>query len=150
MSLQKWEMSDTSVAQRDQRQTDLVEELRQLTEDEPTETTQAQLRAAVNELFSLLPVQFEFKSCDDYLGDVTDEYPNWDTQVRTLRVEQALLYEDLREIRDRLEEGDSAPSTSITLMPLIKDWVCRLQTHETEERRLSQIAANLDVGGQDG
>ncbi len=143
------EMSDNSVAQLDHRETELVEALRHLSEMEPTETTRAQLVTAVNQLFSLLPIQFEMKACDDYLAEVTDEFPNWDTQVRTLRVEQALLYEDLRDIRDRLADADSTQAAEAALIPVIKDWVHRLQMHEKEERRLSQVAANLDVGGQD-
>jgi len=77
------------------------------------------------------------------------ECPNWDTQVQAVGIEQAFLYEDLREIRDQLEQADDSSDEVEALIPPIKEWIDRMQTHDQNERRLRQFAVNLDVGGGD-
>jgi hypothetical protein len=104
--------------------------------------------SVVNELFLLLPVQFDAKTCDEYLRDVIDEFPNWDPQVQALWIEQAFLYEDLREIRDHLEQAENTPEDAGRLIPEVREWLARLENHDREERRLRQLAVNFEPGGQ--
>lgn len=134
----------------DQLQAELVEKFVCLVSEEPTDGLHFELVDLANQLFSLLPVQFDLKRSEGYLHDVTDKFPNWNEQVELLKIEQALLYEDLREIRDQLEAGVDSETTVVTIAPMIQDWVSRLRRHDKEERKLSQVAMNLDVGGQSG
>jgi hypothetical protein len=127
---------------------ELVHELHQLMDSEPTENTRLRMLSVVNELFSLLPVQFDAKTCDEYLRDVIDQFPNWDPQVQALWIEQAFLYEDLREIRDHLEQADDTPQDVDRLIPEVREWLVRMENHDHEERRLRQLAVNFEPGGQ--
>lgn len=142
-------LNDSDSAQIDHWATELAEELHQLMEGDPTENTRVRMLSVVNELFALLPVQFDAKTCDDYLRDVIHEFPNWDPQVQALWIEQAFLYEDLRELRNHLEEADDTPEDAARLIPEIREWLTRLENHDREERRLRQLAANFEPGGQD-
>lgn len=131
-------------------QAELVDRMEQLIDEPPSEEVLTQLVEVVNHVFSLLPVQFDQKREDGYLQHVTERFPNWHEQVELLQVEQALLYEDLREIRNTLESGSDSEATLTSTAPQIQDWIARLRRHDQEEVRLSQVAMNLDVGGQSG
>lgn len=131
-------------------QAELVDRMEQLINEPASEVTLSQLVEVVNHVFSLLPIRFDQKRQDGYLHDVTERYPNWQEQVELLQVEQALLYEDLREIRSLLEAGSDSERTLTAAAPQILDWIARMRRHDREELRLSQLAMNLDVGGQEG
>src|SRR4051812_32752453 len=97
--------------------TQLIERLGTLVRAEPSENVYNELVDAVNQLFALLPIQFDQKGSDGYLHEVTERYPSWDEQVELLQIEQAMLYEDLREIRDKLELGTDAVMTLSSVAP---------------------------------
>jgi hypothetical protein len=135
---------DTGLIQLDFWETELLDQLKEFLGRPPTEEFRPELTEVVSQLFTLLPLQFDAKTCEeDYLQEVLDEFPNWQAQVKTLQMEQAFLYEDLREIRDQLRDG--APLH--VLFPVLAEWIERLYKHEAEEHRLSQLAVNLDLGG---
>jgi len=136
--------ADTDMIQLDFWESELLDQLRELLGRQATEDIRPQLLDAVNQLFTLLPLQFDAKATEEqYLQEVLDEFPNWHGQVNALQIEQAFLYEDLRDIRDQLR--DDAPLNG--LIPAIGEWLERLHKHEAEEQRLSQLAINLDLGG---
>lgn len=143
--IQEWPSGDC-----DHLQAELIDRMEQLIQEERSEEAHTQLVDVVNHVFSLLPAQFDQKREDGYLHDVTEKFPSWHEQVELLRIEQALLYEDLREIRDTLEAGSDSAQTITSVVPLIRDWISRMRRHDREELRLSQVAMNLDVGGQSG
>ena len=128
---------------------ELSDELRHLLDGTITDTTRLRMLSVVNQLFALLPVQFDAKTCDDYLRDVVHEFPNWDPQVQALWIEQAFLYEDLREIRTHLERADDSVASLNDLIPETRDWLDRLQKHDEEECRLRQLAVNFEPGGEE-
>ena len=131
------------------RQAELVLRLQQVLDGSPEEDRHQDLLPIVDELFLLLPVRFELDDSDGYLHEVTDEFPSWDGQVQTLFMEQAILYERLREIRNELRRPDSSAKVRTAMMHWLKVWTECLLLHEAEERRLQQIAANFEPGGQD-
>lgn len=135
---------DAELIQLDFWETELLDQLGELLSRSPTEEIRPQLTEIVGQLFTLLPLQFDAKTCEeDYLQEVLDEFPNWQGQVKALQMEQAFLYEDLRDIRNRLHDNEPLHA----LFPVLGDWIERLYKHEAEEHRLSQLAVNLDLGG---
>lgn len=131
------------------REVELVNELQQRLDEAPSDVDQERLLEIVDELFSILPVRFEFDDCNGYLHEVTDEFPNWEGQVQALFMEQAHLYERLRDIRNELRRIDDSERVRTAMVHWLKVWTECLLLHESEERRLRQIAVNFDPGGQD-
>jgi hypothetical protein len=144
MPIKLSDLLEGSLENLDQIERELVRRLHQLVGQPDNEATRTQMAAAIQQLFGLLPLQFDKRTCEDYLSDEAPASAAWASQVTALRVQQAFLYEDLRDLRQQLERGPAA-AVLPTVKPLLRDWLQRLAQHEQEERRLSQLAINLDL-----
>ena len=127
----------------------LLYEMQQLLDAPPEQEDRERLAVIVDDMFALLPLRFEFDDCEGYLHEVTEEFPNWDGQVQALFMEQALLYEQLRDIRGELHQAEDSMRMRTATLHWLKVWTECLLLHQAEERRLRQIAVNFDPGGQD-
>jgi len=127
----------------------LLDELQHRLGEAPTPDTPRYLTDLLDHLFTVLPFRFDMKEKSGYLADVTKKFPNWQDQVDALRLEHALLYEDLRGLRASVDDERRYREEAPRVMQRIVSWMERLQKHDTEERRLTQLAANLMLGGEE-
>lgn len=127
----------------------LMGELRELLGDPPSELTRRAMAVVLDALFELLPARFDGEESDGYLSGVTRRFPHWQDQVDALRIEHALLYEELRDVRASVEDSKGFGRSPERIMQGVGDWMDRVRTHEREERRLVQLATNLTLGGGD-
>lgn len=64
-------------------------------------------------------------------------------------MEHAFLYEDLRQLRETLHDGSAYQAAVPRALQRSADWIAKMKLHEEEERRLTQVATNLEIGGGD-
>lgn len=119
---------------------ELLEDVCTLACQKLTERTRDQLVSSINELFVLLPTQFGRKEAGGYLHEVLEEYPEWKRQIGTLWIEQALLYEDLREIRDHLEDVENVEAAQSWVSLKIREWGESYRRHVRQEEHFKQAA----------
>ena len=124
----------------------LLGDLRLLLVEAPTAESRHQLVTLLEELFGMLPFRIAAKEEGGYLTDVTKQFPGWLDQVQALGAEHGILYEELRELRAAVNEDGDFPAHAAELFSQIGEWMERYARHEKEERRLLQIATNLELG----
>lgn len=134
---------EQSAAQIDALESELTAEIMDLSHEPLTAAAHAQLIQALDDLFRLLPQRFDLKEADGYLSDVVEEFPEHRRHVEQLRIEQALLYEDLREIRERLRDVSNLGAAQTWISASLHEWIARLQHHEEQEARLSDQASHV-------
>jgi len=125
----------------------LLGDLREVLSLPPGPHTRPELVALLTRLFELLPQQFAMKEQGGYLSEVTERFPNWQDQVDALRIEHAFLYEDLRSLRNDVDDPMRFRAAKESTMARIAEWMDRFRNHELEERRLAQLGMNLEIGG---
>ncbi len=125
----------------------LLGDLREALSQPPGPHTRLELVELLNRLFELLPHRFAMEEDGGYLAEVTRRFPNWQDQIDALRIEHAFLYEDLRGLRNDVDDPMRFRASKKLTMARIAEWMDRFRSHEIEERRLAQIGMNLEIGG---
>lgn len=126
----------------------LLGDLRLALSEPPTPESRREISAILDLLFELLPARFQMEEAGGYLADVTRRFPNWQEQVDSLRIDHAILYENLRDLRKAIDGEPVSQRAARRLNDKIGEWMHRLRNHEREERRLSQLVMNLEIGGE--
>jgi hypothetical protein len=124
----------------------LLGDLRQILGEPATPDTRHYLATVLDLMFEMLPYRFAMKEAGGYLDEVTKKFPGWDDQVAALCCEHGLLYEDLRDLRRDVSDESRFDRGSEAIVARIGEWMERYARHEQEERRLTQLAANLELG----
>jgi hypothetical protein len=133
---------ELSMEQLDAAEGELIQQISRLSHEPLSTASRAELMEALDELFRLLPQRFDLKEAGGYLSDVVVELPEQRPHVEQLWIEQALLYEDLREIRERLRDVSDLAAAEDWVSGSLRDWLARLRQHEEQEARLSEEAAH--------
>lgn len=118
----------------------LLGDLHQILSEPVSSHTRPNLVAVLDLLFTMLPSRFDLEESSGHLAAVLDQFPNWHDQVEMLRIEHALLYEELRDLRQALDGEAPYEPVSEEVIHRIRTWMDRLRNHEREERRLTLLA----------
>jgi len=121
-------------------------DLRDLLSEPPTVATRQQLVTILDGMFEMLPFRIAAKEKGGYLTEVTKKFPGWADQVNALGAEHGILYEELRELRREAHEESNFLSRAQPIFASLGEWMERFGRHEREERRLVQMATNLELG----
>ena len=124
----------------------LLGDLRDLLEEPADDLTCKWLIAVLDALLQTLPREFELQDEGGYLAEVIEEFPNWSGHVDQLLEERELLFQKLRQLRERITQQVSFAETAQRVRHDLRDWMLSLAAHHRHERRLVQTAFNLDVG----
>ena len=114
----------------------LLGDLRHLLSEPVTSQTQQRVATVLDLMFTMLPSRFELEESGSALSAVTRRFPNWHDQAMALRLEHAHLFEELRDLRQAVENEEGYGRLSEEVLAKIGVWIERFQTHEREERRL--------------
>jgi hypothetical protein len=85
---------------------------------------------------------------DEYLDQVLAECPHWTPQVDALRSAKIADYRQLAELRNVVAAQRSFAGLAEALLTDLVRWLSAFRTHRRRERRLVQMAVNIDVGGE--
>lgn len=121
---------------------EIVDAIYELQRCNPDEANRDKLLALVSQLFSLLPVQFDLKARGDAFREAAQSCPGCAADVSALRLEEAFLYEGLRDILEQLRRDDSETSAA-AVRPAVDAWLDRLEIYQETDRRLTLIATSL-------
>jgi hypothetical protein len=125
----------------------LLEDLRDLLRDEFDGETRKWLLVVLDELVGTLPREFHLREEGGYLADVVERFPNWSDRVDRLHHEYENLIEGLHELRDEMMQTDWAAESATHMRRELAEWVNCMVAQDRHERRLMQLATNLDIGG---
>lgn len=100
----------------------------------------------IDRMLSSLQDEFWLKERETYLGEVLEQYPEWQPQVQRLLEDHRILEEQLRNLRDRLERQGSGSIMTEDWQQELRDWMQALSDHEHNETRLIQEAFVLETG----
>lgn len=126
----------------------LLGDLRELLDEPATVETRHALRVFLDVLLDELPDRSRLKRNGEFLGEVLDEFPNWSGQVESLRCGEAADYSRLAELRETLRGNVSYAALADEIACDLREWMDSVSVHRGQERRLVQMAANREVGGE--
>ena len=128
----------------------LLGDLRELLSERPAgPRSRAALLAILEALLDEIPnLASPDVAGDEYLDRVLTECPNWTPQVDALRAAKIADSERLAELRDAIQSRRPIAALADRLMGELREWMTAFCTHRRQERRLVQMAANTDVGGE--
>lgn len=138
---------DTFVSCLDLWEAELHHELQRLADTPLTADNRTHLTTVVHFLFSLLPVQFDLKY--RHVPDFDQFTCERQADLQALRMEQAFLYEELREIHLELQAANSETGLA-TITAQIRRWLRRLETYESAERQLLSDSEQRQLAGVAG
>lgn len=127
----------------------LLGDLRDVLEEEPDEQNRKWTIAIVSTLLDTVPQEFHLREHGGYMAEVLQENPAWDSQVRQLKSEHMTLVDQLRQLRQRLEDRHPFCEICEGLRRDLRDWMHNLAAHNRHESRLIQDAMNVDTGAGD-
>jgi hypothetical protein len=125
----------------------LLDDLRDLLRDEFDGETRKWLLVVLDELVGTLPREFHLREEGGYLADVVSRFPNWSDRVERLHREYEGLIDRLHRLRDDVLQADWAADTAAHVRRELAEWVNTMVAQDRHERRLLQLATNLDIGG---
>jgi hypothetical protein len=128
----------------------LLGDLRELLSERPAgPRTRAALLAILEALLDEIPnLAGPDAAGDAYLDGVLADCPNWTPQVDALRAAKIADTERLSELRDAVQSRRPFVALADGLVDELGEWMAAFGTHRRQERRLVQMAANTDVGGE--
>ncbi|MBT6156543.1 MAG: hypothetical protein HOK71_09660 [Planctomycetaceae bacterium] len=124
----------------------LLGDLRDLLEESPDEENCRWLLVILDALLEAKQREFELQQDGGYLEDVLEQVPNWEPQVERLRHEHHELFDNLRQLRERVGSRQSFDAVADTVRADLRDWMTLLQRHHRHTRRIVQSAFNFDIG----
>lgn len=124
----------------------LLGDLRDVLEEPLDGITLNWLRAVVDALLDVLQRLFALMDDGGYLQEVLDCDPNWAGYVERLAAERREIFSQLKILRGELVSPGDRPPHIAVLRDSLKDWMTTLIAFHRHERRLLQMAFNLDVG----
>ncbi|MFV0446808.1 MAG: hypothetical protein ACK5Q5_24820 [Planctomycetaceae bacterium] len=125
----------------------LLGDLREMLEEPLTTQTRKWMLSVLDVLLDNLPQEHRLKSVDGYLGEVLQEFPNWQGRVDRLESQHYELYDRLSDLRDDLEVDALESSVAQALRYGLHEWMEALVAHRLQETDLLQSAVNTDLGG---
>lgn len=126
----------------------LLGDLRDLLEEPFNNETRRWLLAVLGSLLDTMPNDGDGDS-SEYLGEVLEEYPNWSRQVDNLHRERELLYAELDQYREQIQQRDNIEEVAQRLQNELRRWMATLEAHKRHETRLLQMAYTLEIGAGD-
>ena len=126
----------------------LLGDLRDLLEEPFNNETRRWLLAVLGSLLDTMPNDGDGDS-SEYLGEVLEEYPNWSRQVDNLHRERELLYAELDQYREQIQQRDNIEEVAQRLQNELRRWMATLAAHKRHETRLLQMAYTLEIGAGD-
>jgi len=105
--------------------------------------------AVVQQLLSALTEEANWMQSEGYLSGVCEEWPNWSHQVEQLSGAHAELHNQLRLLRDMLDQAGPTAQQLQQIHIELRDWMAEISAHHRHESRLLHMAYNLDVGAAD-
>ena len=125
----------------------LLGDLRDLLEEQPPDNETCRwLVVVLDALLETLPREFGLKDKEGYLAEVLELFPNWSGEVNRLHNQQSSIYQDLKELRDRIVAEANFEVIAAEIRTGLRDWMLTLIAHHRHENRLIQTAMNLEVG----
>jgi hypothetical protein len=125
----------------------LLDDLRDLLRDGFDGETRKWLLVVLDELVGTLPREFHLREEGGYLVDVVERFPNWSDRVDRLHHEYKLLIDRLHKLRDEIMQADWAAESAAQVRRELAEWIHCMVAQDRHERRLLQLATNLDIGG---
>lgn len=125
----------------------LVGDLLDLLDEPASEQNGHWLSAVLDTLLKTLPEEYSLKTDDGYLSEVLTIFPDWQAQVDRLEEQNLQLIRRLRMMRSCLDSGHNLKRLLSALRGELRDWIDSFRKHHQEERRLMQMAVNLEIGG---
>ena len=127
----------------------LLGDLRDLLEDPADPLLRRWLQAVLDALIDTLPYQFYLQEEDGYLADVVELQPNWTHQVEQLQLQHDDLFDQLKQLRERVQGDGPFGEIIEPLRADLRNWMNAVLAHHRHERRLMQAAWNLEIGRGD-
>lgn len=124
----------------------LLGDLRDLLEEPADKQNARWMLAVLDMLLDTLPREFDLEEADGYLQVVLEAHPYWDDQVDRLQAEHSLLFQELKELRNRIADQQDYSRIAGTVRSDLRNWMQLLIAHNRNENRLVQTALNLEIG----
>lgn len=125
----------------------LLDDLRDLLRDKFDGETRKWVLVVLDELVGTLPREFHLREEGGYLAEVVERFPNWSDRVERLHREYENLIKGLHKLRDEIMQTVWAAESAPQVRRGLAEWVNSMVAQDRHERRLLQLATNLDIGG---
>lgn len=140
------EKPKASFAALSQAHRSLLDDLRKLEESTRAESTVSELRTRLGATYTHICEHFHLEELDGYMDEVRKREPRLDNVVQGLREEHRQLRHSLDLIH---AEAKLATGLDEALRAKVRNWIERVQHHETRENKLVQDVFDLEIAADD-
>jgi hypothetical protein len=127
----------------------LLGDLRELLQERPrTEIHRAALLATLDRLIDVLSDVPIAESLDDEFGDLLSDCPHLSKNVESLSLARRRDSLRLATVRNSMTSARYTVRTAERIVEELTEWMGSYCKHRAQERRLIQMAANREIGGE--